>query len=50
LNIRNKNIEEWQQEHGWQTVLENNFHLLYLEVYSLPIVASSLDITTHRDT
>jgi hypothetical protein len=33
----------------WEAVLEHKFHLLYLEM-SLPISASSLDMSTSSDT
>jgi hypothetical protein len=35
---------------AWEAVLEHNFRLLHLEMSSLPISASSLDMSTSSDT
>jgi hypothetical protein len=40
------NLNTQVNSKAWEAVLENNFHLLYLEMSSLPISASSLDMTT----
>ena len=44
------NLNKRANGKAWEAVLENNFHLLYLEMSSLPISASSLDMTTYSDT
>jgi hypothetical protein len=44
------NLNKQENNKAWEAVLENNFHLLYVEMSSLPISVSSMDMTTYIDT